>query len=116
MQDINTIYQNSFGIAFQWKRCAVKDYKKIQVVFRNTGLFLNEEELTLFSKQIDCSVKREGLCAECKENNECRALLVETPAPQIAFAVSHTELHQMQDLIDGTIFQLGLDKVLKNTL
>ncbi len=116
MQDINTIYQNSFGIAFQWKRCAEKDHKKIQVVFRNTGLFLKEEELKLFSRQIGCTVKREGLCADCKENKECRSLLVETPAPQIAFAVSHAELHQMQDLIDGTIFQLGLNEILKSTL
>lgn len=116
MQDINTIYQNSFGIAFQWKRCTAKDYKKVQVVFRNTGLFLNKEELKLFSEQIECTVDREGLCAECKENQECRALLVETPAPQIAFAVSHTELHQMQDLINGTLFQLGLNNILKDII
>lgn len=116
MQDIHTIYQNNFGIAFQWKRSAGKDFNKVQIVFRNTGLYLSQDELLLFSKQIDCTVNREGLCTECRENKECRSLLVETPAPQIAFAVSHTELYQMQDLIKGTLFQLDLDKILKKII
>lgn len=40
MEDINTIYYNDLGIAFKWKRCAAKDFNKIQLVFKNTGLFL----------------------------------------------------------------------------
>ncbi len=40
MEDINTICYNNFGIAFQWKRCETRDFNKIQLVFKNTGLFL----------------------------------------------------------------------------
>ena len=113
MEDINTLYHNSFGIAFQWKRCAVKDFKKIQLVFRNTGLFLTKSELIQFSKQIESTFKSPNMCADCKNNDSCKSLLLETPSPQISFAVSYKELKDIKDLVKGTLVQLELEYVFK---
>jgi len=114
MDDIITIYYNNFGIAFQWKRCAAKDFKKIQLVFRNTGLFLTENELFQFSKNVEKSIEKSCYCDDCKKNNYYKSLLLEAPNPQTSFAMSYAELKDMQDLLSGTLFQLGLEKLLKN--
>lgn len=116
MEDINTIYYNTFGIAFLWKRCALKDFKKIQLIFRNTGLYLTSDELIQFSEHIENALKKPLLCNDCKESNSCKSLLLKTPAPQISFAMSYIELKDVQDLVKGTLFQLGLDKMLENQM
>jgi hypothetical protein len=113
MKDINTLYYNDFGIAFKWKRCAAKDIKKIQLVFRNTGLFLTEQELAYFCKQVDNSLNSQSLCSDCKHDESCKSLLLQTPVNQISFAMSIIELKDVQDLIKGTIAQLQLEKMLK---
>lgn len=112
MDDINTIYYNEFGIAFQWKRGFAKDFKRVQMVFRNTGLFLSPVELIQFSENINESLNRPHLCKDCKNNESCKSLLLETPIPQISFSMSYIELNNMQDLVRGTLFQLGLDNML----
>ncbi len=114
MNDVNPIYHNQFGVAFQWKRNTVKDIKKIQLVFRDTGLLLSKEELKQFSKNIKCTKDTSGLCADCAENESCKALLIDAPSPQISFAMNMKELEAIQDLVDGTLFQLSLDNYLKD--
>ncbi|WP_298756161.1 hypothetical protein [uncultured Psychroserpens sp.] len=113
MNDINTLYYNDFGIAFQWKRCAAKDFKKVQLVFRNTGFFLTEAELIQFHKNVKRSLDSQQLCSDCKHNGTCRSLLLQTPANQISLAMSLIELQDAQDLIKGTIAQLELEHVFK---
>lgn len=113
MDDINTLYYNDFGIAFQWKRCAAKDFKKIQLVFRNTGFFLTNSELIQFQKQVEKSLNSQRRCADCQHNESCRSLLLQTPANQISLAVSFIELKNVEDLIKGTIVQLELENVFK---
>lgn len=113
MEEIHTIYYNSFGIVFKWKRCASKDINKIQVIFRDTGLYLTGKELTDFSKLIDTALSKPLLCKDCKKNKSCKSILLETPIPQVSFVMTHHELLDMQDLINGTLFQFGLDDVLK---
>lgn len=110
-EDINPIYNNNFGIAFQWKRNTTRDTKKIQMVFRNTGLLLTKEELQQFSLNIRCSLAEsdQSLCTECSQKEYCRSLLLDTPAPQVTLAMSYKELHAVRDLVDGTLFQLNLD-------
>ncbi|MDO5969279.1 hypothetical protein Q4Q35_05615 [Flavivirga aquimarina] len=112
MEDINTIYHNDFGIAFQWKRCAAKDFNKVQLVFKNTGLFLNQEELLLFFKNIKQALNRMHLYNDCPENKTYELFLLEAPNPQISFAMCYHELHGIHDLVKRTIFQLGLDTLL----
>ncbi|NJB71389.1 hypothetical protein GGR42_001851 [Saonia flava] len=112
MNDIDHIYSNNFGVAFQWRRGTAKHYKKVQVVFRDTGLLLSKEELVQFSKNIKCTKGESGLCGQCTQDEGCRALLLDTPAPQITLAVSYKELQAIQDLIEGTLFQINLDNYL----
>ena len=113
MEEVYTIYYNSFGIVFKWKRCASKDINKIQVIFRDTGLYLTVKELAIFSKLIDKALSKPLLCTDCKRKESCNSILLETPIPQVSFVMAHHELLDMQDLMNGTLFQFGLDNVLQ---
>ncbi len=113
MQDINPIYHNSFGVAFQWKRNCIKDIKKIQLVFRNTGMLLSKEELMQFSRNIQHTREHSPLCQDCTQKESCRVLLLDSTAPQVSFAMNAKELDAIQDLVEGTLFQLDLDDYLK---
>jgi hypothetical protein len=112
MQDIHPIYNNKFGIAFQWKRNSAKDIIKVQIVFRDTGLLLSKEELTQFSENIKYTKENSSLCSDCTDNESCKALLVDSPAPQINFAMNAKELDAIHDLVEGTLFHLNLDNFL----
>ena len=112
MQDIHPIYYNQFGIAFHWKNNAAKDILKVQIVFRDTALLLSKEELTQFSKNIKYTKNYNSLCTDCTNNDACKLLLIDSPAPQIAFAVNLKELNGIEDLVEGTLFQMNLDNYL----
>ncbi len=112
MQEIDPIYYNKLGISFYWKRATAKNIQKVQVVFRDTCMLLSPEELNKFYHLISKQGSEPPLCPDCKENDACRALLLETPLPQLTFAVSYNELQSISDLIKGTLFQLDLDKYL----
>ena len=106
MENINTIYYNDYGIAFLWKKGSVKDHKRVQLVFRDTGLYLTTKQLVSFSSTIDKTISKPNMCKNCKDNDSCKSILLETPASQISFAMSYIELKQVQDLLKGTLFQL----------
>ncbi len=108
-EDIYPIYNNSFGISFQWKRGPAKTNGKVQIIFRDTGLLLSHKELELFSKNVQCTKKGNGLCDTCKNEMDCRSLLLDTPASQVSLAVSFRELNAIEDLVQGTLFQLELN-------
>ena len=116
MDDINTIYYNKFGITFQWKKWIAKDFKKIQIVFRNTGLLLTQSELIQFSDTIERTLDSACLCNDCMENDSCKLVLLKAPNPQTSFSMTYNELKEIQDLIKGTLFQLGLDILLKKQM
>lgn len=113
-EDIHPIYNNNYGIAFQWKKNTSKDIKKIQMIFRDTGLLLTKKELQQFSWNIKCTIAEgeQSLCCDCSQKEFCRALLLDTPAPQVTLAMSYKELHAVRDLVEGTLFQLDLDNFL----
>ncbi len=116
-KDIITIYNNSFGISFKWKRTESKDLNKVQLVFENTGFYLNHNQLISFLKNITDALKRPSICNDCKNNSSCKSILLETPVAQVSFAMSYKELNDMYDLVNGTLFQLGLNNILqKNTI
>jgi len=115
MNDINTFYHNDFGIAFQWKRCAVKNFKKIQLVFRNSGLLLTADELVKFSKNIENSLKLSKKMKGCK-HEKCQCVLVQAPNPQTSFAMNHEELSNLNNLVKGTIFNLNFDEIIDDIL
>lgn len=112
MNDIQILYQNELSIAFYWKGRQVEHLKKVQIVFRDTGLLLTKDELIQFSKNIDRAINNGSLCKDCKNKESCRALLLDTPAPQISLALSYKELLAVKDLVDVILFQLGLDDFL----
>ncbi|WP_396632838.1 hypothetical protein [Maribacter sp. R86514] len=111
MNDIHPIYQNDFGIAFQWKKDKPSQANKVQVIFRDIGLLLTQSELRHFSKCIADTVEngKGHLCGDCKTKETCRSLLLNTPAYQVTFAVSYQEAVEVRDLINGTLFKLELD-------
>ncbi len=115
MSNINPLYHNAFGVAFQWKRCPTKKMYKVQLVFRDTGLQLSLEELRQFSKTITATIANAPLCEHCGQDETCRGLLLETPIHQVSFAMSLKELKAIKELVEGTLFQLALDNLLKNS-
>jgi len=114
MSDIRRIYHNDFGIAFQWKQDLEKDrHNQFQVIFRDTGFYLTLSQLENFSKLVQQAANR-GRCAACQANNNCRSILLKTPASTIDLAVSEKELNDISDLLEGTLFQIKLDRYLKD--
>lgn len=114
MSDIRHIYHNDIGIAFQWKQDLAKNkHDRFQVIFRDTGFYLTLSQIENFSKLIKQASSR-GCCKECKAANNCRSILLKTPASNVDLAVSEKELHTISDLIEGTLFQIKLDDYLKN--
>lgn len=109
MKDINAIYYNEFGIAFHWKKETKKYRSKIQVVFRDTGFLFTKNELIRFAEHIKNTMNSNSVCSCCTQKDSCRAMLLETPVPQVSLAVSAKELTAINDLIEGTIFQLNVD-------
>ncbi len=114
MDDIHTIYYNDFGIAFQWKKTPGKDHKKVQLVFKDIGVYVTQNELELFSIIIENTLNELCVCEGCRQKDSCKSYLLQTPFSQISFAMTYNELGKVDDLITGTIFQLRLDNMLEN--
>ena len=113
MNDIYKLYHNDFGIAFKWKDGHLKDTKKIQLIFRNAGLSITKRQL---NQLLECTydiLENTDLCDDCKSNDSCKAILLETPTPMISFAMSYIEIKNMKDLLKGTLFQIEMDTLLK---
>ncbi|UGU14185.1 hypothetical protein LS482_10720 [Sinomicrobium kalidii] len=112
MKEIYCIYRNEIGIAFQWKRDIAKNNSgKLQIVFRDMGFYLSPDDVTDFYKCV-CHAREFERCADCRQDKEYRSILLRTPADKVDLAVNVYELQQIEDLIEGTLFQLRLDKYL----
>ncbi len=105
MDSIAPLYINDIGIVFYWKRDGTLLSHRMQLVFRDTGFYLTEEELVSFGTHIRHAV-RKG-CNGCPAGCEQKRLLT-TPYPQIELAVSTLELQLLEDLVEGTLFRLRL--------
>ncbi|HEX8577709.1 MAG TPA: hypothetical protein VF677_15590 [Flavobacterium sp.] len=109
MEGIATVYDNDFGMAFYWKKGNRVMRDKVQLVFKETGLHLNLEELCQFQTLIGQSYNENLGCAQCEMKYQCHKFLLKTPCPQIDFAVSMKELNAIKDLVEGTLFKINLD-------
>lgn len=116
MEEINQIYANSFGISFRWKNASTKNTKKTQIIFRDTGIFLDTEEIKKFSNLINSALKRVHDCGKCPYNDSCKSLLLESPFKQINFAVNYKELTNIDDLIKGTLFNIEFNNILEKNI
>lgn len=114
MEEIQILYHNNFGISFKWKRNLGKDIHKIQLVFRETGLFLTYEELIQFKNQVKQALLNRKICDSCKSKTNCRSGLLETPFSQVTFAMSLDDLKSLEHLIEGTLFQLDMNFLLRS--
>lgn len=111
-QNIKLLYKNDFGIAFSWQYdIDNKRPLKVQLIFRDTGFYLTQEQLIHFSLQASKATSCEA-CDSCLEEHSGRNVLLKTPASEIDMAVSKTELIDIKDLVEGTLFQLRLENYL----
>lgn len=108
MDGITKIYDNNIGISFHWKD---NNSKLVQLIFRDTGFHLTEEEIELFLEKVTDS-KLQKNCATCSKGKDCRSILLQTPSNKVSMAVSSIELWQIDDLLKGTLFQLRMNNYL----
>lgn len=111
MNDIHIIYKNAFGVSFLWKRNTSQDINRIQIVFKETGLYLNYEEIHAFKQLTLEACQRANSCKACPASKNCKQLL-ETPFNQLSFAVTYIEIEAIKDLIEGTLFQIEMERML----
>ena len=107
MKEIEQIYFNDFGVAFHWKKDDEVLKEKVQIVFKETGFYFTGQQIVEFADIINQTC-RETNCADCCHRAQCHKFLLKTPLNQIDLAVSKSELLQIKDLVDGTLFNLQL--------
>jgi len=109
MNDIYRIYHNDIGIAFQWKKDIKNGFKdSIQVVFNNTGFYLNYKEIKEFYNKARVAHHLKQ-CNDCAHKGKCTSYLLQTPSDKIDLAVTKKELNLITDLLKGTLFQIELN-------
>lgn len=107
MREVEQIYYNEFGVAFHWKKGDHVLTEKVQVVFKETGFYLSYEEIKAFAQIIDNTCE-EMNCGGCCHRSRCHKFLLKTPLQQVDLAVSRSELLQIKDLVQGTLFNMDL--------
>ncbi|SHI98117.1 hypothetical protein SAMN04488508_104333 [Aquimarina spongiae] len=107
MSPIDKIFSNEIGISFFWKKETQTNTPKVQLIFRDIGFLLTLNELKDFSDSCTNTIQSQ-CCSECMDPEHCRSLLLRTPSDKIDLAVNRQEIHQIQELINGTIFKMEL--------
>ncbi len=113
MNAIDKIYSNEVGISFFWKKEVNACKPRVQLVFRDIGFLLTLHELKHFSELCAIAIQSQ-YCNACKNVQNCRSLLLRTPSEKIDIAVSISELTQIEELINTTIFKVELKNWIKN--
>ncbi|MFD0963253.1 hypothetical protein [Pseudofulvibacter geojedonensis] len=109
MNDIYRIYHNDIGIAFQWKKDVEAGFTEtIQVVFRNTGFYLDYKEVKEFYNKAKVAHHLQQ-CEGCAKKGKCSSYLLQTPTDKVDLAVTKKELNSITDLLKGTLFQIELN-------
>jgi len=112
MEQIHQIYLNSLGIAFYWEKQEGVIPNRIQLIFKEMGLFFTVPELNEFEYLIDESIAKNNCCEDCAlKNSNCKFLL-KTPLYQLDLSVSTNELKYLKDLVNGTLFRIRMEKYL----
>lgn len=117
MEDVNIIFNNDFGVSFTWKHPKNEMQRNIiAVLFNNTVLHFTKRELVLFSNGIVDTITNAlpSLDRNYAKTNTCKSLILNTPFPKISFAMSPVDLLAVEDLIKGTLFEMGLHSLLKD--
>ncbi|MEW5676751.1 hypothetical protein ABGT15_10590 [Flavobacterium enshiense] len=113
MQQLQEVYHNDLGVAFFWKKDGKVLEEKVQLVFKETGLYLSTSDLMKFSKEVDTTCDK-ICCSDCELKNRCQRYLLRTPFEGLELAVSAAEALQIKDLVEGTLFQMQLNSYLND--
>lgn len=109
MEQIHQIYLNSLGIAFYWEKEEGVIPNRIQLIFKEIGLFFTLTELKDFNYLIDESIAKNSCCEACTfKNGNCKFLL-KTPMYPLDLSVSMEELKHIKDLVNGTLFKINME-------
>ena len=109
MEQIQQIYLNSLGITFYWEKEEGIIPNRVQLIFKEIGLFFTVVELNEFEYLIDESITKNSCCEDCAlKNNNCKFLL-KTPLYQLDLSVSTSELNYLKDLVNGTLFRIKME-------
>ena len=109
MEQIHQIYINSFGIAFFWEKEKGIIRNRIQLIFKEIGLYFTYNELKDFNYLIDESLAKNSCCEDCLlKNRDCK-YLVKTPLFPLDLSVSLEEMKDLKDLVNGTLFKIELE-------
>jgi hypothetical protein len=114
MNDIEQIYYNNLGVAFHWIQNDVVLKERVQIVFKEIGFYLTLNEIKDFAQIINTTCKN-CECGDCPyNNNQCHRCLLKTPLQHLDLAVSQTELLEIKDLVEGTLFTIELLDYISN--
>ncbi|WP_313806691.1 hypothetical protein [Flavobacterium sp.] len=113
MQELQEVYHNDIGVAFFWKKDQQILTEKVQLVFKETGLYLTTPNLLKFAKELDTTCSK-ICCSDCELKNRCQRYLLRTPFDGLELAVSSDEALQLKDLVEGTLFQIQLNAYIGN--
>lgn len=108
MEQIQQIYLNSLGITFYWEKQEGIIPNRIQLIFKEIGLFFTLDELKDFNYLIDESIAKNHCCENCNLNSNCKFLL-KTPLYPLDLSVSMNELNDIKDLVNGTLFKIQME-------
>lgn len=109
MEQIQQIYLNTLGITFYWEKEEGIIPNRVQLIFKEIGLFFTVVELNEFEYLIDESIAKNSCCKDCAlKNSNCKFLL-KTPLYQLDLSVSTGELNYLKDLVNGTLFRIKME-------
>ena len=106
MKEIEQIYFNDFGVTFYWKKNEKVLKDRIQIVFKETGFYFSIPEIRQFCGIVNEMSSRS--CSEFSMRNKCHKFLLKTPLNEIDLAVNQSELSNIKDLLEGTLFNIEL--------
>lgn len=112
MNEVKYLNRNPIGLTYKVNPDYSEDFDKVHLVFNNTGLKFNDEELLEFQQCIQDAFTAPTMCKNDCNSKNCKSALLHTPFKNLVFAVSLKDLDYLKDLIDGTVFELSLDNYL----
>lgn len=113
MQQLQEIYHNDLGVAFFWCKSDTVLKEKVQLVFKESGFYLSDNDLMKFAHELDATCSK-ICCSDCEFRTSCQRYLLRTPFEGMELAVSASEALLIKDLVEGTLFQMQLNAYLNN--
>lgn len=104
------IYGNNYGAFYKVFDAPNVDCT-LQLVVDTVGIFMSESDLPHFLAIIQDSDKP-CMCATCK-GGKCNKIWCTNPLVDVCLKVDDAVLAEMEDLVKGTQFVLGMDETLK---